>query len=84
MPQLQHLVQQIFSLVCLSVDVPPRHYSLVVERQPCKLKVLGSIPSGGFISFNGNRAGQVVAFALTMPHSNNQPYCNSLVVAVGV
>ena len=22
--------------------------SLVVERQPCKLKVLGSIPSGGF------------------------------------
>ena len=23
------------------------HYSLVVERQPCKLKVLGSIPSGG-------------------------------------
>ena len=24
-----------------------RHYSLVVERQPCKLKVLGSIPSGG-------------------------------------
>ena len=25
-----------------------RHYSLVVERQPCKLKVLGSIPSGGF------------------------------------
>jgi hypothetical protein len=26
-----------------------RHYSLVVERQPCKLKVLGSIPSGGCI-----------------------------------
>ena len=25
------------------------HYSLVVERQPCKLKVLGSIPSGGFL-----------------------------------
>ena len=25
------------------------HYSLVVERQPCKLKVLGSIPSGGLI-----------------------------------
>ena len=25
------------------------HYSLVVERQPCKLKVLGSIPSGGSI-----------------------------------
>ena len=24
------------------------HYSLVVERQLCKLKVLGSIPSGGF------------------------------------
>ena len=26
------------------------HYSLVVERQPCKLKVLGSIPSGGLYS----------------------------------
>ena len=25
-----------------------RHYSLVVERQPCKLKVPGSIPGGGF------------------------------------
>ena len=24
------------------------HYSLVVERQPCKLKVVGSIPTGGF------------------------------------
>ena len=24
------------------------HYSLVVERQPCKLKVPGSIPGGGF------------------------------------
>ena len=39
------------------VDPPPAnqclefvmcHYSLVVERQPCKLKVLGSIPSGGY------------------------------------
>ena len=29
--------------------VQERHYSLVVERQPCKLKVLGSIPSGGYI-----------------------------------
>ena len=25
-------------------------YSSVVERQSCKLKVLGSIPSGGFLS----------------------------------
>ena len=30
-----------------------RHYSLVVERQPCKLKVLGSIPSGGFLQYMG-------------------------------
>jgi hypothetical protein len=36
------LVQR-FKLCC--------HYSLVVERQPCKLKVLGSIPSGGLSSF---------------------------------
>ena len=34
---------------------PGCHYSLVVERQPCKLKVLGSIPSGGF-TFTGARA----------------------------
>ena len=30
------------------MEVAYCHYSLVVERQPCKLKVLGSIPSGGF------------------------------------
>ena len=27
-----------------------RLYSSVVERQSCKLKVLGSIPSGGFFA----------------------------------
>ena len=26
----------------------------MVERQPCKLKVLGSIPSGGSICFSGS------------------------------
>ena len=32
-----------------------RLYSSVVERQSCKLKVLGSIPSGGFCEPSGER-----------------------------
>ena len=28
-----------------------RHLSLVVERQPCKLKVMGSTPIDGFVLF---------------------------------
>lgn len=35
-------------LIDLRVRGDMRLYSSVVERQSCKLKVLGSIPSGGF------------------------------------
>ena len=34
---------------CLQLVLPTCLYSSVVERQSCKLKVLGSIPSGGYV-----------------------------------
>ena len=43
-----------------------RHYSLVVERQPCKLKVLGSIPSGGSLLVPRGRGHEKFG----IPHSN--------------
>lgn len=33
------------------VEVRTSHYSLVVEHPPCKRKVVGSIPTGGFLLF---------------------------------
>ena len=40
-----------FRPICMEAECESQHhghYSLVVERQPCKLKVVGSIPTGGF------------------------------------
>ena len=55
-PQLAHSLLPSDGLVpsgCSAICEAQRLYSSVVERQSCKLKVLGSIPSGGYAFLTG-------------------------------
>ena len=52
--------------VVLSILFHHRLYSSVVERQSCKLKVLGSIPSGGFACND--------AVCMEAPHSSPENF----------
>ena len=54
-------------------------YSSVAERQSCKLKVLGSIPSGGY---SGNSCGEICQSALLTAHRRSRSQV-SVFVCVG-